>query len=255
VQAVSTGHGQVSEPASFAFTIMPPVWKRWWFLTLAGLALAGSVHIAWRYRMNQLLQIERVRMRIATDLHDDIGSALSQIGLLSEVALRQASGDGVQNTLARIASVSRETAASMADIVWTINPQRDSLGDLSARIRRLAGELFSARDIECAVLTPESDEELKLGIDTRRQLLLVAKEAMNNVIRHAHSTEVLIELKQEAGWVVFWIKDNGAGFDQQATGDGHGVASMRSRAERLGGELLIETHQGGGTRLELRVPV
>jgi len=198
--------------------------------------------------------VERVRMRIATDLHDDIGSALSQIGLLSEAAQRPAGTHTMPDALARIASVSRETAASMADIVWTINPQRDSLGDLSVRIRRFASELFSARDIDCVVVTPESDEDLKLGIDTRRQLLLVAKEAMHNVIRHAHGTQVSIELRQENRWVVFRIGDNGAGFDPQARAEGHGIASMRSRAEGMGGEFVIESGNGQGTRLEVRIP-
>jgi signal transduction histidine kinase/streptogramin lyase len=254
VQALGAGPGQASPAATLTFTISTPVWKRWWFLALEALALAGCIYGVYLFRLRQLLAVERVRMRIATDLHDDIGSALSQIGLLSEAAQRPAGTHTMPDALARIASVSRETAASMADIVWTINPQRDSLGDLSVRIRRFASELFSARDIDCVVVTPESDEDLKLDIDTRRQLLLVAKEAMHNVIRHAHSTQVSIELKHENRWVVFRIGDNGAGFDPQARAEGHGIASMRSRAEGLGGKLSIESGNGGGTKLEVRIP-
>jgi signal transduction histidine kinase/ligand-binding sensor domain-containing protein len=254
VRAIDPAGNTSARAASFSFEIAAPLWQRWWFLLLAALALAGSIYAAWRFRLNQLLAVERVRMRIATDLHDDIGSALSQIGLLSEAARRQAGAHSMPEALARIATVSRETASSMADIVWTINPQRDSLGDLSARIRRFASELFSARDIDCVVVTPPSDEDLKLDIDTRRQLLLVAKEAMHNVVRHARSTQVSIELKHESRWVVFRIHDNGAGFDPQASADGHGIASMRSRAEGLGGELLIDSGNGSGTSLEVRIP-
>ena len=254
VQALGAGPGQASPAASLTFTISTPVWKRWWFLALEALTLAGCIYGVYLFRLRQLLAIERVRMHIATDLHDDIGSALSQIGLLSEAARRPAGVHTMPDALARIAIVSRETAASMADIVWTINPQRDSLGDLSVRIRRFATELFSARDIDCVVVTPESDEDLKLGIDTRRQLLLVAKEAMHNVIRHAHSTQVSIELKHENRWVVFRIGDNGSGFDARARAEGHGIVSMRSRAEGLGGKLSIESGNGHGTRLEVRIP-
>lgn len=254
VRAIDPAGNTSADTASFRFEVAAPVWQRWWFLLLSALALAASIYGAWRYRMNHLLAVERVRMRIATDLHDDIGSALSQIGLLSEAARRQPGANSMPEALTRIATVSRETAASMADIVWTINPQRDSLGDLSVRIRRFASELFSARDIDCVVVTPKSDEELKLGIDTRRQLLLVAKEAMHNVIRHAGSTQVSIELKQEHRWVVFRIRDNGAGFDPQASADGHGIASMRSRAEGLGGKLLIESGNGRGTSVEVQIP-
>jgi signal transduction histidine kinase len=254
VEAIGAG-SQRSSPASFAFTVLPPMWQRWWFVLLMALALSSMIYAAWRFRLNQLLEVERVRMRIATDLHDDIGSALSQIGLLSEVARSRADGDAITEAFARIASVSRETSASMADIVWTINPQRDSLGDLSTRIRRFAGELFSASDIECAVVTPESDEDLKLGIDTRRQLLLVAKEAMHNVVRHAHCTRVSMELRREKQRVVFRIGDNGEGFDPEASAEGHGIASMRSRAERLGGALIIQSGNGDGTQLEVRIPI
>jgi ligand-binding sensor domain-containing protein len=254
VQALGAGPGQVSPAASLTFTISTPVWKRWWFLALDALALAACFYGVYTFRLRQLLAVERVRMRIATDLHDDIGSALSQIGLLSEAARRQPGTHGMPDALARIATVSRETAVAMGDIVWTINPRRDSLGDLSARIRRFASELFGARDIECVVVTPESDENLKLGIDTRRQLLLVAKEAMHNVIRHARATQVSIELKHERRWVVFQIGDNGAGFDPQARAEGHGIASMRSRAEGLGGKLTVESGNGSGTSLEVRIP-
>jgi ligand-binding sensor domain-containing protein/two-component sensor histidine kinase len=253
VQALGAGSAQVSAPAYLTFTILSPLWKRWWFLLLAALALAGCIYALYSFRLRQLLAVERVRMRIATDPHDDIGSALSQIGLLSEAARRQ-TGNGMPDALARIAAVSRETAASMSDIVWTINPQRDSLGDLSVRIRRFATELFSARDIDCVVVTPAADEDLKLDIDTRRQPLLMAKEAMHNVIRHAGSTQVSIELKHESRWVVFRINDNGAGFDVQASADGHGIASMRSRAEGLGGSMVIASKRGAGTTLEVRIP-
>ncbi len=254
VQALDARPGQSSPAAALTFTILPPLWKRWWFMALEALALAGCIYTVYLFRLRQLLAIERVRMRIATDLHDDIGSALSQIGLMSEAARRPAGPNTMPEALARIATVSRETAASMADIVWTINPKRDSLGDLSVRIRRFANELFSARDIDCTVVMPESDEDLKLGIDTRRQLLLVAKEAMHNVIRHSGSTQVSIELNHQSRWVVLRIRDNGTGFDPLANAEGHGIASMRSRAEGLGGRFSIESRDGNGATLEVRIP-
>ncbi len=255
VQSIDSSGRTSAGEADFNFEIAPHLWQRWWFLTLAALLVSGAVYALYRFRVQHLLAVEHVRMRIATDLHDDIGSALSHITLLSEVARRQEAGDTIAEALSRIASVSRETSASMSDIVWTINPQRDSLGDLSVRIRRFASELFGARDIDCVVATPESDESLKLGIEMRRQLLLVAKEAIHNVIRHAGSTQVTIELKQERHAVVFRIQDNGKGFDAQAAADGHGIASMRSRAQRLGGKLAIESGNGHGTMLEFHIPI
>ncbi len=255
VQTVSRGVGPGGAPASFTFTILPPIWQRWWFLLLAAAVVAGATYWAYRYRLEQLLAVERLRTRIATDLHDDIGSALSQIALLSEGVRRNVTpgDDGVAAPLERIAEVARETTAVMSDIVWAINPERDSLGDLSVRVRRFATDVFSARDIDCAVITPESDEELKLGIEMRRQLLLMIKEAIHNAVRHAGCTEVRIELMRDRGALVFRMADNGVGFDTGVEREGHGLGSMRARARKLGGEITIESGSEG-TRLEFRGP-
>ena len=141
------------------------------------------VYAAYRYRLEQLLHVERVRNRIATDLHDDIGSALSQIALLSEVARRTPSP--APDTLERIGAISRETSVAMSDIVWTIDPERESLGDLARRIHRFGTEMCSASDIDCECRMPESSEDLHLEIEVRRELLLAAKEAIHNAVRHA----------------------------------------------------------------------
>jgi signal transduction histidine kinase len=115
-----------------------------------------------------LLAVERLRTHIATDLHDDIGSALSQIALLSEGSRRKfPQGGESADPLERIGDVARETTAAMSDIVWAINPERDSLGGLSVRVRRFATDVFTARGIDCTVITPESDEDLKLGVEMR----------------------------------------------------------------------------------------
>jgi ligand-binding sensor domain-containing protein/two-component sensor histidine kinase len=253
VKAVSSGAPAEPHAASFSFTILPPVWARWWFLTLAATALCAIAYTAYRFRLDQLLRVERVRMRIATDLHDDIGSALSQISLMTEVANRQA-GDQRAASLDRVASIAREATRSISDIVWSINPQRDSLGDLSVRIRSFATELCSARNIECTLELPEADEGIPLEIDTRRQLLLIAKEAVHNLVKHAQCSEAALELRCEGKWLILRIADNGKGFDAQNGHRGHGVESMRSRAAALGGTMALDSRPGA-TRIEFRVPV
>jgi signal transduction histidine kinase len=155
--------------------------------------------------------------------------------------------------LERIGDVARETTAAMSDIVWAINPERDSLGGLSVRVRRFATDVFTARGIDCTVITPESDEDLKLGVEMRRQLLLIVKEAIHNAVRHAGCTEVRIELIRDRDVIVFRMEDNGAGFDPDIQRDGQGVRSMRARAKKLHGEMAIDSNSGG-TRLEFRRP-
>ena len=121
-----------SEPASIAFTIVPPVWQRWWFISLIVIALVAVTHLIYRYHTRRLIELERVRTRIATDLHDDIGASLSKIAILSDVAGQELSAmkdSPVAGPLAQIADTSRDCVDAMSDIVWAVNPQRDHLSD------------------------------------------------------------------------------------------------------------------------------
>ncbi|HZF39962.1 MAG TPA: two-component regulator propeller domain-containing protein, partial [Blastocatellia bacterium] len=257
VQAVNAD-GVMSEiPASFSFTILSPIWQRWWFLALAATmaGLAGSLF--YRFRVSQLLKLERVRTRIATDLHDDIGANLTRISVLSEVARRQG-GDGaspVSGSLQAIAEIARESVASMSDIVWAINPQRDSLIDLTRKMRQHAEEVFMMRGIELKFVAPDHAADLKLGIDVRRNLYLIFKEAVNNAARHSDCARAEIELHVEGARLRLTISDDGRGFDPAARTEGNGLISMRRRAADLGGELSLESRVGAGSRVRLTTPL
>jgi len=257
VRAVNAD-GVVSEtPAGFSFTILSPLWQRWWFMALAAttVGLAGSLF--YRFRVAQLLKLERVRTRIATDLHDDIGANLTRISVLSEVA-RQQDGDGaspVSGSLQAIAEIARESVASMSDIVWAINPQRDSLIDLTRKMRQHAEEVFLLRGIELKFIAPAPAQDLKLGVDVRRNLYLVFKEAVNNAARHSNCSRAEIEVRVEEARLRLTISDNGRGFDPAARTEGNGLLSMRRRAADLSGELSLESHIGAGSRLRLTIPL
>src|SRR5262249_31533092 len=139
------------------------------------------------YRLAQQLKVERVRTRIATDLHDDIGTNLSLIAMASEVALRRSRhGDRqVRDALSLISGTSRELVDAMGDIVWAVNPGRDRLVDLIKRMRRFASDLFSARSIAFHFQAPSDDHAVRLGTETRREVLLIFKEAVSNIARHS----------------------------------------------------------------------
>src|SRR5581483_80554 len=126
VRAVNSDGARSPQPASIAFTILPPLWMRWWFLLLAAATVSAATYWFHRYRVSRLLELERVRTRIATDLHDDIGSSLSQIAILSEVANRNRDPNQLKLAapLADIAGISRELVDSMSDIVWATDPER-----------------------------------------------------------------------------------------------------------------------------------
>jgi len=261
VKAITAEGAASAKPASFSFTILPPVWRRPWFMLLVGAAGTLTLYGLYRYRLARLVELERVRTRIASDLHDDIGSSLSQIAILSEV-LRQRLGqerNGFGESLAQIANTSRDLVDSMSDIVWAINPRRDRLSDLAQRMREFAGDVFTPREIEFSFRAPAGGLEIRLEADVRRQLYLIFKEAVNNAARHSQCTLVEIELDVAQGRLLLHVRDNGRGFDpngEAATGrNGNGIASMRARARALGGELEIIPQANQGMAVKLNLPL
>jgi len=256
VKAVNS-EDQLSEvPAEIDFEVLPPFWRRWWFESLALASLAGLVFAAHRYRVAQAVQIERMRTRIATDLHDDIGAGLSQIAILSEVLIQRSGDDrGLSGPLSGMAGSARELLASMSDIVWAISPGHDHLRDLQQRMRRFASDLFAARNIDFVFRAPAADQDLKLGADMRREIYLVFKEAVNNIMRHADCTQAEIDFSRERDWLALRVSDNGKGLPACETGAGHGILNMQARAKTLGGEVRIASAAGQGTTIALRVPL
>jgi two-component sensor histidine kinase len=256
VRAVTADGLMSPTPATIVFTVLSPLWQRWWFVTLVVLIIGLAVASIYRYRVKRLIELERVRTRIAADLHDDIGSGLSRIAILSEVARHQVALDSsVAEPLAAIAGASRDLVDSMSDIVWAINPNKDQLSDLLQRMRRFASDLFTARKIEFAFTAPGEEQALKIGTELRRQVFLIFKEAVNNVARHSKCTEAQIELRIESRSVIVTVADNGAGFDPADINEGHGLESMHARAKALSGELQIMTNDGSGTTVLLKVPL
>jgi signal transduction histidine kinase len=206
-------------------------------------------------RLQRLLAIEQLRTRIATDLHDDIGASLSRIAIMSEVLIQRAGSEtiGLTNQLSDIARSAREMLAAMSDIVWVINPRHDHLRDLAQRMHRFASDVLAARDIEFDFHAP-ADQELKMDADMRRQLFLLYKEAINNIARHSGSNHAEIDLKYGSDGLVLRIQDYGKGMATTTSTGGHGLASMRARAEVLGGEITVASQPGQGTTIALHVP-
>lgn len=256
VRAVSGDGTRSPAPAMVAFRILPPIFQRWWFVTLAAIFVGLIAYGAHRYRVGRLVELERVRTRIATDLHDDIGSSLSQVAILSEVARQQVSSDdsNVVKPLSMISRISLESMEAMSDIVWAINPQKDRLHDLTQRMRRFASDIFTASNIKFSFNAPRETRGIKMGPDLRRQVFLVFKESVNNIVRHSSCTLADIELRTEGAWLVLKVSDNGKGFEIEQSSDGNGLANMRGRAVRMKGHLTVISNNGGGTTLIFEVP-
>jgi len=209
-----------------------------------------------RTREARAIELERVRKRIASDLHDDIGSSLTQISLLSEVVTQRVSGSdiAVAQPLALIANSSRELVDAMSDIVWAINPQKDHLSDLTQRMRTLTSEVSTACAINVRFRAPESDDDLPLGANLRREVFLIFKESINNIVKHSGASEADVDFQVEGDQLFLRVVDNGKGFDLGGESDGHGLASMKGRAEEMGAKL--EMHSSSqGTSVSLVVPL
>jgi two-component sensor histidine kinase len=267
VRAVNAEGAASENPARVAFTIARPVWQRWWFLVAAALAISFLIYAVYRYRIAQVIKLERVRTRIATDLHDDIGSSLSKIAILSEV-VRQRNGangngkDEKNEPLEIIANTSREMVDAMSDIVWAINPERDHLSDLIQRMRHFAEQLLDAQDIGYQFAVPENLKDIALGADQRREIYLIFKECVNNLAKHSGASAAEIAVRLENDNLIIEVKDDGRGFDvaEKSGGSqngfgGNGLRNMKKRARKCGGEFRVDSEIGKGTRIALEIPV
>jgi two-component sensor histidine kinase len=257
VRAVNSDGIASTQPAVVAFRILPPIWQRWWFVLLAVFAVMLAGYALYRYRVARLLELERVRTRIASDLHDDIGSNLSLIAGLSEMLnaqVRNTNGQ-IAERLSVIASVSRRSVEAMGDIVWAVNPKRDNVIDLSHRMRRFASDSLSPRNIEFHLDAPKAHQNVKLNAEVRREVFLIFKEGINNIARHSGSTTVKSSLRIERGTILLDLSDDGHGFDEANIDEGHGLESMRRRAEKLGGKIDFKSKPDVGTTISLSAPI
>ncbi len=205
VRAVDA-EGQLSpRPAGIQLFVEVPLWLRWWFLAgMAGLIAAATTGL-FQYRVRQLVAMERLRTRIATDLHDDMGASLSQISILSELARK---GSTAQ-VLTDIAEIARGMAGEMSDIVWAINPRHDRFDVLVHRMRRFAEDTLGGKSIELDFATSLLVEDSTVPLEIRRPLYLIFKEAVNNVARHSGGTRVSIHLNQDRVSLKLTVEDNG----------------------------------------------
>lgn len=248
--------GAISErPAEFAFTILPPVWQRWWFLLASSLTLFFAARAVYRWRIGHLLAVERMRARIAADLHDDIASSLASVALYSEVIQRQLhnASEEVCTLLGRIRDLSREAMDNIGIIVWAVDPRHDDLTDVLGYFRRHAGQICSAAGIAFLTHFPERPKPLALSPEQRRTVYLILKEGLANVLRHSRCSAVEFTCEFQDRTLDLRLEDNGRGFDSDTLKGGHGLSNMRMRAESIGAELDIIPRPGEGTVLRLRL--
>jgi signal transduction histidine kinase len=240
--------GRVASEETRVTEAVAKVLLRWGLIVVVMSVGALSFWMRYRARVRRR-EVEQLRQRIAGDLHDEIGSNLGSIALLSQMASSE-TGDP-KNDLAEINRVARETADSMRDLVWFIRPSALGAGDFVAKLRETAATMLTGLEWTFEG-TPSADG---WSLEFKREVFLIFKEALHNVRRHAAAMRVDICAGERDGFFVMSIADNGRGFATNEGSEGHGLMSMQQRAETLGGALTVESVSGAGTRVLLKAKV
>lgn len=223
--------------------------------TVAGAGALGMLWVAgvWRHRRLRRQEMEQLRRRIARDVHDEIGSGLGTIALLSQMACDDArNSETAREDFREINRLSREITESLRDIVWFIRPGTRTVEDLAQRLRETTASMLGAVPHQFEADPVISTHELPL--EFKRQVLLFFKEALHNLIRHAAATHALVHVGGDQRRFTLRVEDNGRGFDAAKRSSGAGLTGMQQRAATLGGSLTVDSAPGRGTRLRLEVP-
>jgi len=242
--------------SSLSIIIKPPFYRTWWFITLSVITGLLLLYAIYRYRIHQILAVQKVRNHIAADLHDDIGSSLTNISILSELTKQNLpQPKGAKVFLERIIEEVASCSQALDDIIWSVNAKDNTLEDLLARMRRYAAELFDAGKVGYELGFDEELSHLKLQMEQRRDLYLIFKEAMNNICKHAAASHVKVYIKREHHKLLMQIEDDGKGFDTGKRTHRNGLKNIEARTRKWKGNLFIESAQGKGTVVQVWLPV
>jgi signal transduction histidine kinase len=226
-------------------------------IALLSVLMIGGLLIN-RYRVmnraKRTAEMESMRNTIARDLHDDIGSTLSSINIMSQIALQQ-NGNSGQQHLQKIANHSARMMENMSDIAWSINPKNDSLEQLVTKMKEFASEILEPKEIDYKFYMDSSLLNSKIDVEKRKNIFLIFKEAINNTAKYSCGSQVTISLFERHDNLHMTVGDNGKGFDSSLAKKGNGLRNMEDRAKTMKGDLKRISNPGSGTQIELEVPL
>ena len=250
---------------NYAFEIIPPWWKTWWFRSIIGALFIGILFLVSRFYYRRKLEkqmailekqqaIEKERTRIATDMHDDLGAGLSRIKFLSEtIGIKKQQQEPIEEDVNKIREYSHEMIDKMGEIVWALNEKNDTLSDLLSYTRAYAVEYLSQHGISCTVEAPEQLPAGFVSGEFRRNVYLTVKEALHNIVKHSQASAVTIRI-HTAEKLNIEIQDNGTGFNKTAIRQfSNGLSNMQSRIKEINGDFKIEN--GAGTTVKINIPL
>ncbi len=251
--------------------VSPPFWLTWWFKILAAASLSGALFLTIRYFLRRKLQkqlrimekqlaVNTERLRISKDMHDELGTGLSKIALLSELGRGSTAQPSQTHIIDEIGNTSRGLADKMGEIIWTLNPQNDTLSNLAAYLHEYIFETTDPLSVEVAFHLPENLPDISMGHLPRQQLMLVTKEALNNALKYSRASLIRFAITVKERVVIFSLSDNGVGFDvsalpPQKNGKRNGLTNMKTRMAEIGGDWTIRSEQGLGTAITYSIKI
>ncbi|MBO6793701.1 MAG: hypothetical protein JJ895_07315 [Balneolaceae bacterium] len=239
---------------SLAFSILPPWYRTWWAYLLYVIGISGLIYTAHRIRLNQLLKVERMRTKIASDLHDEVSATLTGISYFAEAVKTDQDEQRKSHFINLITESAGDAKEKITDIVWSITPENDNWELFLSKCRRYASDLLESSDIKYNLnITQAIDGELSMNV--RQHLWMIFKEMLTNTVRHSKATQVDVILDVEDGLLKLIVQDNGAGFDVDSGRIGNGVANIKKRAEELGASISLISEPEMGTRWRLELPL
>lgn len=258
------------QPATFSFTIEKPFWETLWFRFLLLAAIVSIIFVIYRIRINRILELEKIRTRISRDLHDDVGSTLSAINILSTSAKQLTHTDAgrTKDYLENINENAQRMLLNMNDIIWAIKPTEDTLEQLMQRMQSYAADVLEAKNVWYEIDFPEQLYDIKLTLDQKRNLFLIFKEAVNNMAKYAQCTQAKFSFTKAHGYLILMMTDNGKGFSISADDNlanilkgksylsgGNGLINMQRRADEINGDFKITSQPGVGTAISLKMKI
>jgi len=226
------------------FEISAPFWLRWWFWAFIGSVMVGIIYLFYNYyRARKMIDIERMRVRIASDLHDDVGASLTEIALQSDFLQAGDLQGEIRKSLAQIGDQCRKIVSSLDDIVWSIDARNDTLGDLTDRMQDYVLNTLEQKNMDVWYDFDNLNMDNKLPVSVKENVYLIFKEAVNNIAKYSNGDRVVIKMENQNGNFEFYILDNGTtGRGTKKTG--HGLRNMEMRAKRIGADINISTENG-----------
>ena len=229
---------------NYSFKILPPFYYQWWFLILTVLAAAGLILFFMRYfKIRKQVDIERMRVQIASDLHDDVGSSLTELALQTDFLQAGKLSDEIKQTLQQLGEHSRKIVNSLDDIVWSIDARNDTAGDLTDRMQDYVNQVFVNGGVEVHYHFDQLRMHEKLPVDVKENVYLIFKEAVNNILKHSDAIRVDIIFSFSGKTYELLVRDNGTQIKSDRK-SGQGLRNIRMRAERIGSKVQINTNEG-----------